>query len=282
MKRTLPLAALLLTGCNINEAWTVHLSPEGVDIQEGTHEPRVQFQDREMLPDRHQHFEGNILMSSPDQLLNGERLEFEFSDDGNWERLPRSLQIGEDTVFALRYSVRGLDFEERIQVMRYESGVWVKVADFDRYEGELYSRHGHAPVLYNPDDGSVRTLDGDDFGERLAPWAHEVLVAGDVLFEVLGWEDTREVRTAAERRQQRILGPDCEALLAGEMAAVIATPEGLETLSIVSNQLHHERVLPDCSVELIEKVYHPEQGFEARYNVQAGEQAWAFWTGNQW
>lgn len=280
MTKNLPLAAMLLTGCGTGQAWTVHLTPEGVEVLEGSHSPTYDYGENTLYPNALQHFEGYALMTSPRLLLDGQAPEHAFSHDGDWENSLHSVQVGQGTTYALRNSIRGYKNPERLQVVRYEEGVWVQVADLDQASGRLYSRHGHAPVLYNPDDGLVRTLEGEYFGERTGSRPYEVLVAGDVLFETMGWVDTREVATAGERRQERIIGPECEALLAGEMAAVIATPAGLETLSIVSNFLHHERVLPDCSVETIEEIYHPQSGFDPLDSVQAGEQAWAYWGRN--
>ena len=262
---------LFLSGCTSQQKWTAHLTLDGVELFDETVEPSISFDGRTVVPTLHQHFEGQVLMTEPDAVLDGEPLLLNPPVRDGWTMELQSLQVGQGVVWAVRQNRPGFSGSDTwIEVLKLLDGEWESVVELPQLEGELYSRHGEPPVLYNPADQSVRTLLGQDFGERLEGYSRHLLVAGDVLFEV-PWPVGGET-------QQRMIGPDCEALLAGELAAVIATPEGLETLSLVSSFLHHELVQSDCSVEPIEEIYHPAMGFEPFGSVQAGEQAWAYWN----
>ncbi len=282
----LPLGLLLLTACAGAQPVTVHLSAEGVALLEGDEEPWVELNDGLVQPNRLLIHEGQTLMTAPVLVLDGVELRGELAERdevaAEWAGLS-AYALGLDQVWGLRWTDwKNSDaVDHRVEVLRLEGQSWISEGDHVQRKGSLISRPGAAPLLFDPASGEIRTLDGALFqqGEPGDSW--EMVVADGVVFQVREWEDT-SVPGGAEARQQRVLGPDCEVLLAGQIAAAIATPEGLETLSVVSNVLHHERVSADCSVETLEEIYHPERGFSQYGGLRAGEEAWAYWQGSAW
>ena len=274
-KTALSLVLLVLTGCGTNDDWTFILTLDGVeqiqayqpaagDMADPSSRNLLFFEGHQLSVVSYFYFDDRVLGMPTHEI------------DGVYWAYLSSIAIGEETFWIGRPD---RDFEA-LQVLSFgldNEGTegWIERATFPVAGGELISRHGEEPVLYDPETGAVSTLDGDSFGAVLEENPLAVLVGGDVVFEVQRWVDTGSER---EVRQHRILGPDCEALLAGQLSNVIATPEGLETVSVVGVDLHHERVLPDCSVEFIEEIYHPKPGFSPSMGTHVGERSWAYWT----
>jgi hypothetical protein len=269
------LPLLLLAACTGAQDWTAVLTPNGVELTPGWEEPEIEVEG-EMRPalgdfsfwSDHVLFSSNTYQGN-NVYLDGALLP-EAATDGevDWSVLQQPC-LGEDTAWGIQRSPGSLT-----RVMRFDGQSWVEEAELEGAY-DLHPRHGEEPVLASVDRTFI-DLDGEWVGEHGEERSTDRLFAGGVLMEVHGWVDTAE--SGPELRQQRIVGPECEALLAGELAAYIPSSEGLETLSIQGVMLHHERVLPDCQVELIEEIYHPEKGFYPGSSIQAGDHAWAYWN----
>lgn len=265
---------LLLAACTSNQNWTAVLTPDGVELVEGWEQPQVAIEGEmnTAIGGEVEYWDGHTLLASYDYSsfwLDEERLPDPERDAG-WSELDQ-LCLGQGTVWGL---VRRTS-APLTRVMRFDGQSWVAEAEIEG-NYDLYPRHGEAPVLASRLDRTFIDLGGDLVGEHGEERSNDRLFAGGVLMEVHGWVDTSD--SGGEVRQQIIVGPECEALLAGQLAAFIPSAEGLETLSIQGVMLHHERVLPDCQVELIEELYHPENGFLAWESIQAGDHAWAYWN----
>lgn len=283
-QRNLPFGLWLLTACASAGPSTVHLSADGVEIAEGYLGPDVALGGREVVPQTLLIHDGHTLVTRPVEIFDGVRIqtELESRDDGvlEWGRLV-SFAVGQDQVWGLRATTWKTSdtAEHQVEVLRLVDQSWVSEGDFTQREGELISVPQAEPLLFEPGTGAIRSLDGVLVQQAEAGTSWEMLFADGVVFQVQGWEDTSSGYGAAFL-QQRVLGPGCEVLLAGEIVAAIATPEGMETLSQVSNVLHHERVSADCSVETLEEIYHPAQGRSGV--LKAGEEGWAYWDGSEW
>lgn len=270
------LPLLLLAACTSAQDWTAVLAPDGVELIEGWEEVEMELEGemrsvREGFSFWNEHSVfTSYAYGGEYHYLDGEVLpEADTTGDVDWSDLEQ-LCLGEDTAWAVQRSPRPLT-----RVMRFDGQSWVAEAELEGAY-DLYPRHGEKPVLASQLDRTFIDLNGVLVGEHGEERSDDRLFAGGVLMEVHGWVDTSE--TGGEVRQQLIVGPECEAMLAGQLAAYIPSSEGLETLSIQGVMLHHERVLPDCEVELIEEIYHPENGFYPSAGIQAGDHAWAYWN----
>ncbi len=270
------LPLLLLAACTSAQDWTAVLTPDGVELLESWEKPQVEVEgETRLVKEGLSFWNGHSLFVSyvydgEYQYFDGALLpEADSSGDVAWSEVEQVV-LGEDTAWGLQRGPRPLT-----RVMRFDGQGWVEQVELEGAY-DLYPRHGEEPVLASQVDRTFIDLDGELVGEHGDQRSDDRLFAGGVLMEVHGWVDTSE--SGGEVRQQLIVGPECEALLAGQLAAYIPSAEGLGTLSIQGVMLHHERVLPDCQVELIEEIYHPENGFSQRDSIQAGDHAWAYWN----
>lgn len=259
------LAGALVTGCA--DPSVVVLSPDGVERIDELVYPRRDFDGPSASYFALSFFEGHQIALGGDQVFFDEQVIALPPEEDDWYGV-QSVAVGQGAAWALRPHRS----QQLAKVLRFgldEEGQegWIEQAVVGCDWCGLVPRYGQEPVVHLRYSGAVIALDGSLVGEALVSES-TVLVGGDTVFETYGMNQTYTV-----------LGPDCEAHLAGELSNVISTPQGLETLSVGGNFLHHERVLPDCSVERIEDIYHPERGFDPVQSVHHGERSWAYWYG---